>query len=68
LAVRRDVTIEGLAGDADLAAELADPGFPISHRRLRKPEFGRCHFVGRTTATAAGTRGAILSLNYLLRP
>ena len=49
-----DMPVEGLAGDAEFGAEVADFVFGLAHGSHGEPEFGRRHFVGPAAVPAAG--------------
>src|SRR3954463_1036661 len=48
--------VERLAGDAELPAELADPGLRPAHGRPPQPQLGRGHLVGPAAMVPTGTR------------
>src|SRR6478735_3187177 len=52
-----DVTVKGLAGDAELSAEVAYLGAGLAHGCHGEPEFRRGHLVGTSTFPAAGACG-----------
>lgn len=50
---RGDVTVEGLAGDTEFFAQLANVGTGLPHGCHGEPNFGWSHFVGSSTFAAA---------------
>jgi hypothetical protein len=51
------VPVEGLAGDAQFGAEVADFCVGLAHGGQGEPEFGRGHLVGASAVAAAGAGG-----------
>ena len=49
--------VEGLAGNAEFGAEVADFGVGLAHGRHGEPEFRGGHFVGASAVAAAGAGG-----------
>ena len=56
LALRADVPVEGLPGDARFAAQRADARFRPAHRRLGRSRLGRRHRAGPPAAAAPRPR------------
>src|SRR5437763_7672792 len=52
-----DMPVEGLPGDAELAAQVADVGLLIGHGGAGEAKLGRGHLVGPTALAAAGSGG-----------
>jgi len=52
-----DVPVEGLAGDAEFGAEVADLGVGLAHGGSGQAELGRGHLEGPAASAAASTGG-----------